>query len=67
MCIREAIKLGLIDDPQEFDNFVTRWANHWCVSKKGNKYWTEFYWAVMLLARKGNTDPENPVSWHIRL
>ena len=22
MCIREAIKLGLIDDPQEFDNFV---------------------------------------------
>lgn len=68
MGIREAIRKGLFKNlGGEFDVFIRKWAEWWCISPEGVEYWVDFYWKVALLASQEDPTPSDRVSRHIRL
>jgi len=42
MCIRQAENLKITI----FNDFVKKWAKHWCITQEGYEYWYNFAWAV---------------------
>lgn len=56
MCIRQAENLKIAF----FNDFVKKWAKHWCITPEGFEYWYNFAWAVkfMMIDNKSTTPKE---------